>query len=82
MVAGSAIAGHSSRPNAQPGRVTRSDKFNKHGQFVQSGIPSAAADTNMSTDTGSDMRSSSRLLLLYQEKEVLSEEAQKIRIAN
>ncbi|KAK3619366.1 hypothetical protein LTR22_026006 [Elasticomyces elasticus] len=79
MVPSSAMAGYSSDSNAQPGRVARSDKLNNHEQSVQSGIPSAAADINMSTGTGSDMRSSSRLLLLYQEKEVLSEEAHKIR---
>ncbi|KAK3617860.1 hypothetical protein LTR56_025020 [Elasticomyces elasticus] len=79
MVPSSAMAGYSSHSNAQPGRVARSDKLNNHEQSVQSGIPSAAADINMSTGTGSDMRSSSRLLLLYQEKEVLSEEAHKIR---
>ncbi|KAK3615126.1 hypothetical protein LTR56_026786 [Elasticomyces elasticus] len=80
MVAGSATAGYSSHSNAQPGIVARSEKFSNHGQFVQSGLPSAAADTNMSTDTGPgpDTHSSSRLLLLYQEKEVLLDEVHRI----
>ncbi len=83
MIAVSANAGYlaaSCDQNPQPRRATESDKFGDHWQSVRSGIPFVKADTTMSTDrnAGSDADSSSRLLRLYQQKEVLSEEVEKI----
>ncbi|KAK6380481.1 hypothetical protein LTR81_027695, partial [Elasticomyces elasticus] len=84
IVAGSADAGYpiaSCFQESQPGKANESDKFCDHGRSVPSRAPFVAADTVMSIDrnAGSDLNSPPRLLLLYQEKEVLLEEVGGIR---
>ncbi|KAK3616539.1 hypothetical protein LTR56_025895 [Elasticomyces elasticus] len=83
MIAGSANADYlaaSCYQDPQPGRGTESDNLGIRGQSVRSGVPFVAADTVMSMDrsAGSDALSPSRLLLLYQEKEGLLEEVERI----
>ncbi|KAK3612780.1 hypothetical protein LTR56_028243, partial [Elasticomyces elasticus] len=83
MIAGSANAGYptaSCYQDPESGKAAESDKFDDHGQSVRSGDPFVVADAVMSTDrsAGSDALSPSRLLLLYQEKEGLLEEVERI----